>query len=229
MAEFDLTSWAGLKVAVAGFLNRTDLTDAVPAFITLAESQMRRRFAGKATKGEDIPRRLVVRASAALPAGEEFLTVPARFAGPRTLKLVTDPVTELAYLSEPDFLDAQVNRTFEAGAAPAYYTVVGQQMQMLPIPAIDYSAEMSFLQGPEPLGASNATNWLLQDHPDLYLYGALTAAAPYLIDDDRVGTWGSLFTQGIEDACSADPLPKNQAKRRVIDFPTGLGRRRTNY
>ena len=39
--------------------------------------------------------------------------------------------------------------------------------------------------------------WLLTTAPDLYLYGTLMEAAPYLDDDQRIQTWGSLYEQGM--------------------------------
>jgi hypothetical protein len=38
-----LTTYAELKTSIADFLNRDDLTSAIPDFITLAEADMQRR------------------------------------------------------------------------------------------------------------------------------------------------------------------------------------------
>ena len=38
-----LTTYAELKASIADFLNRDDLTSAIPDFITLAEADMQRR------------------------------------------------------------------------------------------------------------------------------------------------------------------------------------------
>jgi hypothetical protein len=49
------------------------------------------------------------------------------------------------------------------------------------------------------LSDANTSNWLLERHPDVYLYGALLQAAPYLRDDERVALWTPLYGQAIED------------------------------
>jgi hypothetical protein len=49
------------------------------------------------------------------------------------------------------------------------------------------------------LSGTNATNWLLTEAPDVYLYGALVHTAPYLKDDARIQVWEALFAQGIEN------------------------------
>ena len=75
-------SYDGLKASVADFLNRGDLTSAIPDFITLTEAQMTRRFAGRLRQGLPVPRRLIMRADAAIAAGTEYVPAPANFHGP---------------------------------------------------------------------------------------------------------------------------------------------------
>jgi hypothetical protein len=43
-----------------------------------------------------------------------------------------------------------------------------------------------------------SSNWILRDHPDAYLYGALLQAAPFLRDDERIAVWGGLFERAID-------------------------------
>ena len=38
-----------------------------------------------------------------------------------------------------------------------------------------------------------ATNLVLTAYPDLYLWGSLLMAAPFLNEDDRIGTWKGLL------------------------------------
>jgi hypothetical protein len=56
----------------------------------------------------------------------------------------------------------------------------------------------------DKLSVSNASNWILARHPDVYLYGSLLQAAPYLRDDERVGLWAPLYAQAIEDMLIQD-------------------------
>jgi hypothetical protein len=49
-----------------------------------------------------------------------------------------------------------------------------------------------------------ATNWLLTSSPDIYLYGALLQAAPYLQDDARIQTWATLYERALNDLRTAD-------------------------
>jgi hypothetical protein len=53
---------------------------------------------------------------------------------------------------------------------------------------------------------SNAvtSNWLLASSPDVYLYGSLLQAAPYLQDDARITVWSSLYQAGLDQLQIAD-------------------------
>ena len=48
------------------------------------------------------------------------------------------------------------------------------------------------------LSGGSPTNWLLTSHPDVYLYGTLMEAAPYLKDDERVVIWKGLLAEAVE-------------------------------
>lgn len=47
------------------------------------------------------------------------------------------------------------------------------------------------------LSGNNPSNWILSSHPDVYLYGALVEASPYLSDDARVAVWGQLYATAV--------------------------------
>src|SRR5262249_4236945 len=84
-------------------------------------------------------------------------------------------------------------------------------------PDMIYTGTLVYWQSFTPLSGSTPSNWILASHPDVYLYGALTQAAPYLIDDARLLTWGNLFTTALEDLLKSDPLPNDGAKLRTDD------------
>lgn len=49
------------------------------------------------------------------------------------------------------------------------------------------------------LSDGNTSNWLLTNHPDVYLYGALLEAQPYLMDDARIATWAQIFERVVAE------------------------------
>jgi len=58
-------------------------------------------------------------------------------------------------------------------------------------PTSQYQTEITFWETLTALSAG--TNWLVEKHPDIYLYATLLQSAPYLRDDPRLQTWGALL------------------------------------
>ena len=56
-----------------------------------------------------------------------------------------------------------------------------------------YKARFEYLSDTE-------VTWLLSEHPDLILYGALVTASPYLKNDERIPMWAGFFQSGLEAA-----------------------------
>jgi len=210
-------SYGGLKASIADFLNRTDLTSAIPDFITLAEAQMTRRFVGRAGQGMAVPRRLIQRSDAAIAAGAEFIALPDDFHGPIELVLQGNPEAVLDYLDPATFQQWKAAGSL-TGQPPVYYTVVGGEFQFYPVADRAYGAELTYIKRFPALSAVNLSNWILADYPDAYLYGALVQSAPYLKDDGRATTWGTLFTAALDDICNADPMPGDRSTLRT-EFP----------
>jgi hypothetical protein len=205
----DLTNYNGLKGAVGTFLSRNDLADAAGGFIQLAEAQMARRFVSRLGSGMNVPRRLMIRANLSLEQGTEYLSAPADFLGPLQLNLDGNHAGRLGYLDLSTF-ELRRARNDLIGA-PRFYTVVGSELRFLPVAEAVYDLKITYLCRPPALGDSNPTNWILTDYPDAYLYGALTASAPYLKDDGRITVWSTLFVAAVDDICNADPMPSDKA------------------
>lgn len=201
-------TYTGLKASVADFLNRSDLTASIPDFIVLAEAQMARRFISRIKQGMDFPRRLVAKDTISIASSAEFASVPSDFMGPLELILDGSPIIELAYLENANLQHEKAKNCWSG--APKWYTVDGSQIQLYPVADQAYTAELTYISRVPALSVT-PTNWILTDHPDAYLYGALTASAPYLKDDGRTEMWGTLFTTAIDDICNSDPMPTEKA------------------
>lgn len=182
-----LTSYSALKSSLADWLNRDDLTSVIPDFISLAEAQLERRLpvqkmAKRATATIDTP----------------FSALPSDFLSAKSLILTsTVPVRPLEMLSQ-DEMDAKKVVYLNTGK-PQYFALVGGQIEVLPQPDTGYTAELTYVATLAKLSDSNASNWVLERHPDVYLYGSLLQAAPYLRDDERVALWSPLYAQAIDD------------------------------
>jgi hypothetical protein len=187
-----LTTYTELKTSIGDWLNRSDLTTAIPDFISLAEAQIERTLR---------TRQMIVRANASFDA--QYGAVPSDFLETKSLKLTsTNPQTPLEFLS----IDALDNKAAEytASGKPRFFGVVGGQFRIVPTPDANYTTELTYYAKLTKLSSSVASNWLLSSSPDIYLYGALLQAAPYLQDDARIQTWATLYERALNDLQTAD-------------------------
>jgi hypothetical protein len=102
-----------------------------------------------------------------------------------------------------DSLDDLLTQYTSSGK-PKFFGVVGSQLRVVPIPDSSYTGELIYYSKLAKLSNSNTTNWLLTKAPDVYLYGSLLQAAPYLQDDARIQVWAGLYKAGIEELQIAD-------------------------
>jgi hypothetical protein len=187
-----LTTYTELKASIADWLNRTDLTTTIPDFISLAEAQIERTLR---------TRQMIVRANASFDS--EYGAVPADFLETKSLKLTsTNPLTPLSFLSIDDMDAARSHYT--ASGRPRFFSVVGGQFRISPTPDATYTAELIYFAKLAKLSSTVASNWLLTSSPDIYLYGSLLQAAPYLQDDARIQTWATLYERALNDLRTAD-------------------------
>jgi len=187
-----LTTYSELKTSVADWLNRTDLTAVVPDFISLAEAQIERTLR---------TRQMIVRSQSDIDT--EYSATPADFLETKSIKLITTPVTALQFESI-DAMEILKGTTYTATGKPRLFTIVGGQIRVLPVPDAAYRAELIYYAKLSKLSDNNTTNWLLAQAPDVYLYGALMQASPYLKDDARITVWASLYQRGLDEIQVAD-------------------------
>ena len=187
-----LDTFSGLKTTIADYLNRDDLTSIIPSFISIAEAKFNRKLR---------VRQMVKRATATLDTA--FFAFPSDFLQAKEFQLNTNPITYLEFITEKQG-DLLRQDSFIASGQPKYYTIVGTQLEVIATPDSSYTGELTYYGKIPALSDSNTSNWLLAYAPDLYLYGALVEATPYLKDDERLGTWSTLYTNSLGDIEIAD-------------------------
>lgn len=82
---------------------------------------------------------------------------------------------------------------------PQYCCIVGNYLEVVPYTEAAIEIEMAYYFKVPALTADAPTNWLLTEHPDYYVYGSLVHSAPYLRDDERITTWGTLAQQAQDE------------------------------
>jgi hypothetical protein len=178
-----ITDYASLQSNIADYLNRGDLTSQIQMFIQLVEADLNTRLRA---------REMIVRAEAGSSA--EYVQLPSDWLEAINLSIVggTSPLRYIT-LDKGD----QINRA-ESYTAPAFYSLMNGAIEIIPPPADSINIEMIYYGKIPALSDSTPTNWLLVKAPDVYLYGALTHAAPFLMDDQRLQTFGQVYLSRVE-------------------------------
>ena len=183
-------TYAELQTAVANWLDRDDLTDRIPEFIALAEAKMNRNL--RISLMENVSTAIT------MAGGTRDYSLPTGFTGMKEFHLTTDPVVALSYIT-PEMM----NRMWAGSnvGKPQAFTLFSdagtRKIRVGPSPDSDYTTSMLFLKKIDNLSTTNPTETMLTDNPDVYLYGALLEAEPFLMNDERVQLWATAFQESL--------------------------------
>ena len=134
-------------------------------------------------------------ATATMTGGDSTVGLPSDFLEMRDIFIDGTPRIAVSFLSPAAFTrDA---RTTESGR-PVFYTMRGAEFEFAPIPDTNYTVQMIYYAKQTALSDSNASNAFMANCPDALLYGALTEAEPYLMNDARVAIWSQFYQNAIE-------------------------------
>ncbi len=178
-----ITNYATLQSAIADYLNRQDLVAQIPMFIQFCEADLNTRLRC---------REQIIRAEALSDA--EFVQLPGDWLEAVNLQIVdgTSPL-RFVTLDEADIIVKE--QRYDRVVA---YSLMNGAIELVPPPTDDVEIEMVYYGKIPALSNVNTTNWLLTKAPDVYLYGALTHAAPFLVDDQRIAVFGSFYGQRVQ-------------------------------
>ena len=196
-----LDTYANLKTAIADWLDRSDLTDRIPDFIALAEARLNRELR---------IRPMEVRSTLTLTAGQRYFALPGGYLQMRNIQLNTNPVTPLEYIT-PEMLDRLYGSN--TTGKPKAYSLIGDEIQLAPIPDTDYTLEVAYYEKFTPLTTDVTTNWLTENAPDVLLYGALIEAEPFVKNDERMPLWLNAYKEAIDKIQKADDRDRHSGSQ----------------
>jgi hypothetical protein len=190
-----LTTYSELKASVADFLNRTDLTSTIPDFIALAEADINSHFDLRTVESDQ-----------ALTAvtNSRFIALPTGFREPQNLWINWsygrgDPLRFVA----PELLVTSVTP-----GIPLLWCIDGTNIAFDRPAGSNYSLTLRMIGG-VTLSDATPTNLVLTNYPNVYLYGALKEAAPYLRDAEGAGLWEAKYQDAIMKAKAKEGREKS--------------------
>ena len=184
-----ISNYAELQTATANWLDRTDLTDRIPEFIDLAESTFNRT----------IRNHRMITKNDSYSLDSRYVNLP-----PDTLEVIrivvdVNPQITLQYLTPEEIAEM---RSSTSTGRPQYYTVIGgstNQIELLRSPDQTYTSSIVYYTKIPALSDSATTNWLLTNNPDIYLFGTLVEAFPYLMNDERMPMWNARLDKALNE------------------------------
>lgn len=186
-AVSEITTYQELQDHIADTLIRTDLTTPITTFIQLAEASFKR---------DKRVRKLQTREFSLSADGNslpsDFHSLESWYHDGPTyfgqIEIVNSDM--IGWLKANRFGGAQLGPPFHAA-------LVAGTVRFAPAPADTYATKMTYWRKIAALSDTNTSNWLLADHPDIYVYGTLVHTAPYLKDDNRLQIWQTLLTSAL--------------------------------
>lgn len=127
-------------------------------------------------------------ARATATASTQFVSLPTDFLEMRNIQIDSSPPFALEYLTPERMDDIRYDNNNPTGK-PFYYTIQGSTVELYKTPDTSYTLQIGYFQKVDALSASNTSNFILDNWPDLYLYQTLTHSSPYLMEDERTPVW----------------------------------------
>ena len=184
-----ISTYAELQTAAANWLDRTDLGTRIPEFIDLAESTFNRT----------IRNHRMITKNDSYSLDSRYVNLPTDTL--EVIRIVVDvsPQITLQYLTPEEIAEM---RGSNSSGRPQYYTVIGgstNQIELLRSPDQTYTSSIVYYTKIPALSDSATTNWLLTNNPDIYLFGTLVEAFPYLMNDERMPMWNARLDKALNE------------------------------
>lgn len=186
-----ITTYDELQTAISTWTGDTFTAAQAEEIIALVESRLNRLLRTQ---------EMETRATASTSG--EYLILPDDFLEQRSIEIGGDK--QLEFVS-PAHMAGYPTESGE----PCYYTVTDGQFRFHPVPTSTYSVEVVYYKKIPALSDSNTSNWVLANHPDLYLAMCLSLAEVFGWNDPRAAGFKASAAEIINEI-------NEQEKRRKV-------------
>jgi len=148
------------------------------------------------------------KSTASTVGGQRNLALPGGYIQMRNFQVNSSPLTTLSYVT-PEIYDRVWGGS--TSGTPKFYTILANEVSFGPIPASVMTVEMLYYKKFDNLsvlavaaGNDQVDNLLLTDSPDVYLYGSMLEAEPFIMNDERVPLWAQALERAVSDLQEQD-------------------------
>ena len=187
-----LTTYTELKASIANWLNRSDLTSEISEdFIKLCEADFNAKL--RIRQMEQIDE---------VTINAETITVPTGFIGVRSFYILSGGTKyQLEYISPANMFKT---RGASTSGIPRVYGIESdnatESFRFAPSPDLSYTGYLQYYKAFPSLSSGNASNYILANHPGIYLYGSLYHSSNFLggIDPNQQQQWLAMYQVNLE-------------------------------
>ena len=177
-----ITTYSELQTAVSDWLARSDLTARIPDFISLAEARLNRRLRSRS---------MITEATLNPSTSVKTLALPTGWM--ETISFVNDLGDDLEAVTFDELADLAYGSN---SGRPIYYAI-DDEINFDTVASATYNYTMRYYKRLDL--ATDLTNTILTNSPDIYLYGTLLQAEPFIKNDSRIPVWAEMFMTAINE------------------------------
>lgn len=211
-----LATYAGLKTALGSWLlerGTSDIADRVPEFFALARQRI---FYGCAEPGyESEPLRIrFMEADAPLTIDSTEVDLPDGYLQQRRLYVNSTPVVCPDFLGPSDFRERFPFSSVVG--TPRWFTVEGDKLIFGPTPDAEYEGKLLYYQIPDALEDDADADWLTENAPGVYLFGAMAEFALFDGDDAMASAYAKRLAGAVNSLMFADQKDRWSAAKMAV-------------
>jgi hypothetical protein len=195
-----IVDYASLQAAVADWANRSDLTERIADFISLAEARMYDMLILKDME-TDSP--------LTLTTGQNYVALPSGYISPIAFWLIVDSqrVPLLPVLPQELPYDTSNNQ-------PRLWAIDGANIRFDCPASEGYSAKLRCVKKSN-LSGSVTSNYLLTRRPDIYLAASLVEVARYTRDKELFSEWEPKLLKAVAEVKAAENRARSMVPLRT--------------
>jgi len=183
-----ITNYGELAAQVTSYMyNRSDLAARIPEFVQLCELEMYRSLESRHNE---------VEVTGTVDADNNLIPIPGspKYKSVKQLTVNDYPLERISELSWQSKI-----KNDNAGGEPQQFCRRLGNFKMWPAPDTIYAYSLViYAKYALDTTDDDDSNNVLVEAPDLYLYGVLLAAAPWLGDDERLPVWKTIYDTAME-------------------------------
>ena len=192
-----INTYSTLLTAVENWSANTTQTDRIEEFVALCENTM---WYGQGERGDAIysePLRIKqMETSGDLTISTSTVAQPTGYLSSRRLYINSSPIRDVDYYP-PDTFWQSWQAQLQTTATPTIYTEEGTNFRFAASPDQTYTGKILYYGKLTALSTSNETNWIIQNAPNIYLYGTLLQFYIYTRNDKETQKYAALYSGSV--------------------------------